>query len=173
MRLLQAFAQARKSVAVGLFQPQLDARLLERRGQCCQLDLERGRAEQIDHLAKLFEMHRTHRVYPGSAGIKFRLLLLDTRSHVLDHRAVLAPQATQFHHLLGQIAPPDAHGTPCFGTQLADPGGNRRAQDFLALAHYALPKHPLKRGQLAGLKQGLVTRNLGNQAFLRRNRNDL
>jgi hypothetical protein len=56
-----------------------------------------------------------------------RLLLLDARAHVLDDRGVLAAQALELHHLLGQVAAADVQGAAGFGAQVGDVGDDRRA----------------------------------------------
>ena len=54
---MQRLAQLRKGLAIGFFQPQLDAGLPERRGQIGQLGLECGHPEQGQHVTQLLLMH--------------------------------------------------------------------------------------------------------------------
>ena len=170
---LQAFAQPRKGLAIGFLDAELDAGLLECVGQFRQLRLEGRRAEQVEHFPEQFQVDGTHGLYLGAAGIEFDLLLLDARTHVFDDRVVLAAQAAQLDHLLGQVAAADMDDTAGFGTQLDNAGGHRRAQDFLPLPHHALRQRQFQPGQAAGLQQLVIACDFGDQAFLGRDGNDL
>ena len=118
LNLPQVLAQPVKSFAIGSFDAQLEAFLMQDCRKLRHFLLERCRTQKPEHFTKQLQVYRAHRMDFRPTQIKLDLLLRNAGAHVLDHGRIFALKTLELHHLFRQITSANVDDAASLGAQI-------------------------------------------------------